>query len=89
MSATPTGRLGDGLSHGAVLITGSPNRIVNDIPVCRLGDLINCPIEGHGINPIIAINTQVFTNGEATTNFTAISQCGAQLISGSPNVFTG
>ena len=89
MGATPTTQIGSMTNHGGVMITGSPTRTADNIPICRLGDLVNCPIPNHGINPIVSIITQVDTENLPTGNLTAITQCGSELVTGSPDVFTG
>ena len=88
--SNPVGRIGDTCTHGATLITGSGTRFVDGIPVVRLGDLVYCPQlysdnTPHGLNPIITVNSQVFTENKATVVVSAIAQCGAVVISGSPN----
>jgi len=85
----PTATLGSACSHGATIITGSGTRTINGTPVARLGDLVSCPIQGHGINPIIVVQTQVTTDELPTAMVTATASCGAVIISGSANVLTG
>lgn len=55
----------------------------------RLGDLVMCPLKGHGVNPIVSVQTQVSTDNKATVHVAAIAHCGAVVISGSDNVLTG
>ena len=85
----PVARLGDNCTHGAVIITASPDRVVNGSPVARLGDLVNCPQEGHGINPIINVMALPTTDGQQTAHVFAQAACGALIITGSPNTTTG
>lgn len=79
-----TARLGDHLSHGATIISGSSTRTVDGIPVARLGDLVNCPI--HGVNPIIAVLDTPLTDGVNTAHLNAAAACGAIIIDGSTDV---
>jgi hypothetical protein len=51
MAGNPTARIGDHCTHGATLITGSGTVTTDGIPTVRIGDLVSCPQEGHGINP--------------------------------------
>lgn len=85
--SVPTGRLGDSMTHGATLVSGSADRLVNNIPVCRLGDVVSCPI--HGINQIVSVNTTTYTDNKNTVIIGAVAACGAVVITGSPNVLTG
>lgn len=84
----PVARLSDACTHGAVIITGSPDRTVNSLPVARLGDLVMCPLPGHGINPIISVIALPVTDGEPTAHILAQSACGAIIITGSPDTTT-
>lgn len=79
-------RVGDNLTHGAHVLTGASFRIVNDKKVARVGDLVRCPL--HGVNPIIAQNAQIVqTEDKRTAHIVSIAKCGAQIITGSPDVF--
>ncbi len=76
------------MTHGATPITGSPTCYANNEIIVRLGDLVYCPIHGHGINPIVTVmapNRE--SDGKPVAQVTAIAQCGAIIISGSPNVY--
>ncbi|RYD54689.1 MAG: PAAR domain-containing protein [Verrucomicrobiaceae bacterium] len=75
-------RVGDNLSHGAVVITGESIRKVEGKKVARRGDLISCPL--HGVQPIIStISTPVKTTGPQTSHIASTAACGAILITGS------
>lgn len=45
--------LGDKTTHGGEVISASSTMIVNGKKVALVGDEINCPVDGHGINAII------------------------------------
>ncbi len=45
--------LGDKTTHGGEVISASSTIVVNGKKVALVGDEINCPIEGHGVNAII------------------------------------
>lgn len=85
----PIAYLTSALTHGAQLITSSPDRYVNSIPVVRLGDLISCPLHGHGINPIIAVHVTQETDNMPVAPLTAIAACGATIITGSTDTYIG
>lgn len=75
-------RIGDNLSHGAVVITGESIRTVQGKKVARRGDLVSCPI--HGVQPIIStISNPVKTTGPQTAHIASRAACGAILITGS------
>jgi uncharacterized Zn-binding protein involved in type VI secretion len=80
-------RVGDQCTHGAVVITGDPTRIVNGKQVARRGDLVSCPIPGHGVNPIVSVVAgPVVTTGQPTARVGSQSACGAVIITGSDDV---
>jgi len=43
--------VGDTTTHGGKVITGADNNTVQDRPIARLGDEVDCPL--HGVNKII------------------------------------
>lgn len=85
MSGYRITRIGDCCDHGAVVITGDNTRIVDGRPVARIGDLVDCPIPGHGINPIVAQTASIVVTGKRkTSHIASITACGATLVTGSP-----
>jgi len=46
-------RLGDATTHGGMVIQASSEMVVEGKPAALVGDLVSCPIPGHGTNPII------------------------------------
>lgn len=45
--------LGDKTTHGGQVISVSSSMVINGKKVALVGDKINCPVKGHGINTII------------------------------------
>jgi uncharacterized Zn-binding protein involved in type VI secretion len=76
--------LGDRTSHGGIVISASSTIIVNGKKVALVGDLINCPIHGHGINPIIEGSKRWFSDGKAIVVDGCMCQCGCRVISSAP-----
>lgn len=77
------------LTHGARIISGSPDRYVNGIAVARLGDPVACPHHGHGLNHIAAVSINQMTDSKPLAHVGARAACGAIIITGSPNVYVG
>lgn len=75
------------MSHGAHIITGSPDRYVDGLPVPGLTDIVYCPI--HGVNSIISVTITQETDNLRTAHVNAIAACGAIIISGSTNCYVG
>ena len=80
---TPVARVGDQGSHGGVITTGSPNRTFNGLACARVGDTYACLL--HGDNPITTGSPDWTANGKAIARVGSLTQCGAVIITGSPN----
>ena len=55
-------RLGDKTTHGGVVTSASPIHTMRGIGIARMGDMVACPLPGHGSNPIIE-GSSVFSIG--------------------------
>lgn len=45
--------LGDATTHGGKVISASSTMFINGVQVALVGDMVSCPLPGHGTNPII------------------------------------
>jgi len=81
--------LGDKTSHGGKVISASANFTVNDIKVALVGDLVSCPVEGHGTNPIVEGWPHRTFNGRAVVVDGCKCQCGCTVISSAQNSTVG
>ena len=45
--------IGDKTSHGGKVISASSNITVDGKKAALVGDMVNCPVDGHGTNPIV------------------------------------
>lgn len=73
-------RLGDPTDHGGVVVSASPATIVEGKPVARIGDLVACPIPGHGVCPIVTGDTTCIVDGSPVARQGDKTACGASLI---------
>ena len=80
-------RLGDPMTHGAKVITGSTDKLSDSLPTARMGDTVYCPI--HGVNRIVNVSSTVITDGKPTATVTSRAACGAVIIGGSTNILIG
>ena len=80
-------RIGDTGAHGGVIITGASKTTANGIPVARVGDLYDCPIPGHGINPIVTGADGTSVEGSTIAYVGSKTACGDTIVTGSPNTF--
>jgi uncharacterized Zn-binding protein involved in type VI secretion len=75
------------MTHGAKVLSGSPDRSVDGLAVVRLGDPVSCPI--HGTNKIAHVDIAQQTDSLALAHVGARAACGAVIITGSPDVYVG
>jgi uncharacterized Zn-binding protein involved in type VI secretion len=83
----PVARIGDKSDHGGVIITSCQKTKAEGPLVARVNDLHSCPIEGHGITPIITGSPNHIVEGQKTARSTSITGCGASIIGGSKDTF--
>lgn len=81
--------LGDNTSHGGKVITASSKITVNGKTVALIGDLVSCPLKGHGTNPIVEGASQRSCAGRAVVVDGCQSQCGCKVISSAANSTVG
>ncbi len=81
-----TAIIGSTTDHGGVIITGSPEVECEGSKVARCGDLHICPIEGHGITPIVTAAPGAFSNGQAMARVGDATFCGAIIQTGCDTV---
>ncbi|MCO6538083.1 MAG: PAAR domain-containing protein [Gilliamella sp.] len=82
-------RLGDPTSHGGNVITASTKTIIKGKPVARVGDLVSCPIPGHGNNPIVEGEANFKDEGKPIALDGHKTACGCALISTTSDVGVG
>lgn len=76
-------RLGDGSSHGGVIISSASVTKTEGVLTARVGDLHSCPIPGHGITPIVNGSGNFKCESAITAVSGSICGCGAVIIAGS------
>jgi uncharacterized Zn-binding protein involved in type VI secretion len=72
--------LGDPTSHGGKVISGSPSQKINGKPIARLGDKVQCPIKGHGVNAIVEGDSSYLINGIPVALHGHKTECGCSLM---------
>lgn len=73
-------RLGDATSHGGRVVTASSFMVVDDKPAAQRGDLVSCPIPGHGTNRIVEGDDTLVSGDEPLAVHGCRTACGATLI---------
>ncbi|WP_293935777.1 PAAR domain-containing protein [Iodobacter sp.] len=79
-------RIGDDTSHGGVVVSGAAHRNMFGKAVARVGDMVSCPIPGHGSCPIIEGDPSWNIDGKAVALEGHKTACGAVLFSSMPEV---
>ncbi|CNH85462.1 PAAR domain-containing protein [Yersinia intermedia] len=76
--------LGDATTHGGKVITASSTMFINGVQVALVGDLVSCPIKGHGNNPIIEGSPNEMEEGVSVVVNNCLCACGCRVISSHP-----
>jgi uncharacterized Zn-binding protein involved in type VI secretion len=63
--------------------------LVNGKKVVLIGDEINCPVEGHGINTIIEVAPEWISDGKYIVVDGCECKCGCHVISSAPDSSVG
>lgn len=82
-------RLGDKTTHGGVVVSASPLHVILGIGIARVGDMVICPLPGHGTNPIIEGSPTFTIDGRQVALHGHHSACGCALISSIPTASVG
>lgn len=73
-------RLGDKTTHGGAVITASMLHTVQGIGIARKGDMVACPLPGHGTNPIVEGCAVFRIDGREVALHGHKTACGCSLI---------
>ncbi|MGH8416511.1 MAG: PAAR domain-containing protein [Pseudomonas sp.] len=71
--------LGDPTTHGGVVISASSTHTVAGKTVALVGDLVACPLPGHGVNPIVQ-GCQGWEEGRALVVNGCLAACGCLVM---------
>lgn len=82
-------RLGDKTTHGGVVVSASSLHVIHGIGIARVGDMVNCPLTGHGVNPIVEGSPTFTIDGRQVALHGHHSACGCALISSMPTASVG
>jgi uncharacterized Zn-binding protein involved in type VI secretion len=83
----PAARIGDAISHGGVIVAGSPNVFIEGPASARVGDAVICST--HGAQVIVSGSTTVFVNGPQKARMGDLISCGAIIVAGAPRTLVG
>lgn len=82
-------RIGDASSHGGAIVSGAGTVFINGSAAAIVGgSVVTCALL-HGAAPIASGSAAVFIEGCAAARLSDVTGCGAQICSGSADVFIG
>ncbi|MDH2067449.1 PAAR domain-containing protein [Pantoea sp. GD03673] len=76
-------RKGDKLTSGGEVISASSTIKVEGIVASRIGDLVSCPKQRHGSNPIVGSTSQWLSESGELAFDQRYCECSCQVISSS------
>lgn len=71
--------MGDPTSHGGAVISATGTFMTDKGNVATIGDLVSCPIKGHGTTPIVFTPGNVFNGGKQVAFTGASAGCGCTI----------
>jgi uncharacterized Zn-binding protein involved in type VI secretion len=86
---TAIARLGDTSSHGGTIITAASKTLCEGKPVARVTDMLDCPLPGHGVNPIVTGSPHYLVEGQQCARTGSVTACGATIIGGASKSVCG
>lgn len=86
--SNPAARLGDPISHGGSITSGSGTVFINGMPAAFVGGS-GCSCSVHGGGSVTKGSSTVFIHGSPAAIATGKCGCGGDIANGSPNVFIG
>ncbi|MGV3346567.1 PAAR domain-containing protein [Enterobacteriaceae bacterium LUAb1] len=81
--------LGDKTSHGGKVIFAAANITLDGKKAALAGDMVSCPAEGYGNNPIVKGSPHRSFNGRAVVVDGCKCQCRCTVISSAQNSTVG
>ena len=82
-------RIGDTTTGGGIVKTGSDAMIFEGIGAARVGDIVLCPLPGHGANTILQGNSGFSDDGVAVAFHDDLCACGCALVTSLPEATAG
>ncbi len=73
-------RKNDKTDHDGYVMTATSTMDFNGLHAALVGDLVYCPIEGHGVNPIIEGHPAMSEDGRAIVVHGCRAQCGCRVL---------
>lgn len=81
--------LGDKTTHDGKVVSASSTLFIDGQPVALVGDRVNCPKRGHGVNPIVEGSADWSENGIPLVVDGCRSECGCAVIASTVECWVG
>lgn len=71
---------GDPTDHNGYVMTATSTIFENGKRAALLGDLVYCPIDGHGVNPIVEGDETMRSDGKPLVTHLCKAACGCSIL---------
>ena len=78
----PVARLGDTSTHGGIIMSSASKATVEGKLIARVTDILACPLDDHGPNPILTGSPKFTCEGQLVARTGSVTACGATIIGG-------
>lgn len=79
-------RKNDKTDHGGYVMTASSTMESDGLNAALVGDLVSCPVEAHGVNPIVEGHPTMSENGRPVVVHGSRTQCGCRVLASDPTI---
>jgi len=80
---------GDPTDHGGYVKTATSTIIEGGRRAALVGDLVYCPRDGHGVNPIVEGDPTISEDGRAFVTHLSRAICGCHVLARDVTLFVG
>jgi uncharacterized Zn-binding protein involved in type VI secretion len=80
---------GDPTDHGGYVKTATSTIIEGGKRAALVGDLVDCPRDGHGVNPIVEGDPTMMSDGKPLVTHLSRAACGCRIFSRHTTLLAG
>ncbi|CAH2787654.1 MAG: hypothetical protein CBHOC_2130 [uncultured Caballeronia sp.] len=80
---------GDPTDHGGYVKTATSTIIENGKRAALVGDLVYCPRDGHGVNPIVEGDPTMMSDGRSLVTHLCRAACGRRVLARNTTLLAG
>ncbi|MDR5769105.1 MULTISPECIES: PAAR domain-containing protein [unclassified Caballeronia] len=79
----------DPTDHGGFVKTATSTIIENGKRAALVGDLVDCPRDGHGVNPIVEGDPSMMSDGKSLVTHLSRAACGCRVLARHTTLLAG